>query len=92
MEKYTIDFSVEEIHQILNKHMGVKDTRIHCLSSPDRLGWEGIRVSVYDENENLNKSWEKFRLYDANPNCKHNMINAPGGGIKCTNCKAWFCY
>jgi len=31
-------------------------------------------------------------LYNADPNCNHNTIPAPGGGIKCTKCKGWFCY
>lgn len=31
-------------------------------------------------------------LYNANPNCKHNIVDAPGGGIKCTKCGGWFCY
>jgi len=28
-------------------------------------------------------------LWDADPNCKHNIICNPGGGIKCTKCKGW---
>jgi hypothetical protein len=31
-------------------------------------------------------------LLDADPNCKHNVVNAPGGGVKCTKCHGWFCY
>jgi len=50
MEKYTKRFSVEEVQEILNKHMGVKDTRIHCLTSHNGINWDGIEISVYDEN------------------------------------------
>jgi hypothetical protein len=31
-------------------------------------------------------------LLGANPNCEHNIVTAPGGGVKCTKCKGWFCY
>lgn len=31
-------------------------------------------------------------LFDADPNCKHKVICAPGGGVKCTKCSGWFCY
>jgi len=51
MEKYTKRFSVEEIQKIMNKHMGVKNTHIHCLTSHDGLNWDGIQVSVYDKND-----------------------------------------
>lgn len=31
-------------------------------------------------------------LYNADSNCKHNIIDANGGGIRCTKCNGWFCY
>jgi hypothetical protein len=31
-------------------------------------------------------------LLDADPNCEHNIVSAPGGGVKCTKCTGWFCY
>lgn len=31
-------------------------------------------------------------LFDADPNCKHNVVPALGGGVKCTKCRGWFCY
>lgn len=32
-------------------------------------------------------------LYNADPNCEHNIVGATyGGGVKCTKCKGWFCY
>ena len=30
-------------------------------------------------------------LYNADPNCDHNIIDSPGGGVKCTKCTGWFC-
>ena len=31
-------------------------------------------------------------LFDADPNCKHDIVCAPGGGVKCTKCRGWFCF
>ena len=31
-------------------------------------------------------------LYNADQNCKHKIVCAPGGGVKCTKCSGWFCY
>lgn len=31
-------------------------------------------------------------LYDADPNCDHETVDVPGGGINCTKCHGWFCY
>lgn len=49
MEKYQKTFNVEELQKILNDHMGVKNTRIHCLMSENGLNWEGVLISVYDD-------------------------------------------
>ena len=34
---------------------------------------------------------ELNELWEADPKCKHNIIAAPGGGIKCTKCRGWCC-
>lgn len=31
-------------------------------------------------------------LYNADPNCNHNIVSNPSGGIICTKCGGWFCY
>lgn len=31
-------------------------------------------------------------LYDADPNCMHEIVDAPGGGVRCEKCGGWFCY
>lgn len=38
--------------------------------------------------ENSNYS----ELYGADPNCKHEIISASGGGVRCKKCSAWFCF
>jgi hypothetical protein len=30
-------------------------------------------------------------LWDGDPNCEHNIVDAPGGGRKCTKCGGWMC-
>jgi len=35
---------------------------------------------------------EVWDLWDADPNCHHEVVDAPGGGVKCTKCRGWFCY
>ena len=97
MEKYTKRFSVEEVQEILNKHMGVKDTRIHCLTSHNGINWDGIQVSVYDENVTKTdlfdegEQCETDELYNADPECDHRVVCAPGGVIKCVKCTGWVC-
>jgi hypothetical protein len=34
----------------------------------------------------------KDTLWEADPNCDHHVVCAPGGGVKCTKCTGWFCY
>lgn len=38
------------------------------------------------------ESMNKQELWDADPNCKHEVKPALGGGVKCTKCRGWFCY
>jgi hypothetical protein len=36
--------------------------------------------------------WKTEDLWNADPKCKHKIVDAKGGGIKCTKCAGWFCY
>ena len=31
-------------------------------------------------------------LWNAKPDCDHEIEAAPGGGIRCTKCPGWYCY
>jgi len=31
-------------------------------------------------------------LFDADPDCEHEIVDAHGGGVKCTKCTGWFCF
>lgn len=35
---------------------------------------------------------EVQELWDADPNCEHDIQPATGGGVRCTKCSGWFCY
>lgn len=34
---------------------------------------------------------ELNELWDADPKCQHHIVEAPGGGVKCTKCRGWCC-
>lgn len=34
----------------------------------------------------------KEELWNANPDCTHEIIDALGGGVKCIKCAGWMCY
>ena len=44
-----------------------------------------------DKREDVVDECEE-ELWDANPNCKHKIINASGGGVKCIKYGGWFCF
>lgn len=43
-----------------------------------------------DEDDRL--SYKTDELYNADPECDHHIVSAPGGGVKCNKCAGWFCY
>ena len=44
------------------------------------------------ECRNCKEGSNLSELYDADPNCVHNVKPAGGGGVHCTKCKGWFCF
>lgn len=66
-------------------------------------GWRhlirtGENIGISDEAEDhipmhrIGTDFSQEALWDANPTCQHDIQPAPGGGIKCTKCRGWFCY
>lgn len=49
-------------------------------------------VLAGEDIEPEEESIDYGELYAADPDCKHNIVGAPGGGVKCTKCPAWFCF
>lgn len=43
-----------------------------------------------DQNENIPKKYEQRILYDADPNCDHE-IEILWSGIRCKKCHGWYC-
>ena len=35
--------------------------------------------------------WQGEPLFDADPKCVHEIMDSPGGGVKCRNCRGWYC-
>ena len=44
-----------------------------------------------EEEEFDVEEFETDELFDADPSCKHELVNK-WSGIKCKKCKGWFCY
>lgn len=49
------------------------------------------RLTAAAEQKEMNEA-HGSELWNADPNCEHNVVCAPGGGVKCTKCLGWFCY
>lgn len=50
---------------------------------------------VCDDDEEYEEDYEYLKyisLYNADPNCDHNIVPQLSGGVKCTKCGGWFCY
>lgn len=45
-----------------------------------------------EESQALPVKENPEELWEADPNCVHDIQHAPGGGVKCTKCRGWFCY
>ena len=63
--------------------------------SPDEVASALADAELMNENMRLYGTIDKpttQELWDANPNCVHDIQPAPGGGVRCTKCSGWFCY
>ena len=61
---------------------------------PDRpsAGFTGRRSFKKLRQLLITKREEKpMELWEADPNCSHGVVDAPGGGVKCTKCPGWMC-
>lgn len=45
-----------------------------------------------DHPEETPGETEDSELWDADPNCEHDIKAQPGGGVRCLKCSGWFCY
>lgn len=58
------------------------------LAEAKAHGFETVK-EFYDH---ITAEYDKQELWEADPNCVHDIQSAPGGGVKCTKCRGWFCY
>jgi hypothetical protein len=49
-------------------------------------------MSDFKENEDQAPTYTGNALWEADPDCEHDIVDAPGGGVKCTKCNGWYCY
>ena len=48
-------------------------------------------IGYYDKATNTVLN-QMENLWSADKDCKHVIISAVGGGVKCTKCKGWLCH
>jgi hypothetical protein len=54
------------------------------------LCWEDAVDNDDDPQDKL--VYKTLDLWDADPECDHDVDDAPGGGVACKRCGGWFCY
>ena len=71
---------------------GVRETLVKLIEmlKSGEITLEQIQEATQKvEEKSLN--YKSNELWDADPNCDHEVVDAPGGGVKCTKCPGWFC-
>lgn len=78
-------FKDEQIAPLFKEALPLKNIRLP-------KGWRHLILT--GENVGISDDPEEFgqELWDADLNCDHDIQSAPGGGVKCTKCRGWFCY
>lgn len=74
------------IHQIMQKSRGTENPNVVV---------ERIKKVINNfqlPKKEKKEEWYNDELWDADPNCEHEVYCAPGGGVKCKHCPGWFCY
>lgn len=60
----------------------------HELPDTTRLIWEPAATG---SGSGDTKSAVAVELWDADADCEHEIVDASGGGIRCTKCHGWMC-
>ena len=47
---------------------------------------------IYDHRDDEEEGKLTWNLWDADPDCDHEVVDAPGGGVVCLKCGGWFCW
>lgn len=85
-------FTDEDIAPMFKEALPLKNIRLP-------KGWRhliqtGENIGISDDAEELStpELYADQELWEADPNCVHDIQAQPSGGIKCTKCRGWFCY
>lgn len=85
-------FKDEQIAPLFKEALPLKNIRLP-------KGWRhliqtGENIGISDDAEELStpELYADQELWEADPNCVHDIQAQPSGGIKCTKCRGWFCY
>lgn len=77
---------------------GVKHIKVFETDRTYKLTPDTILNIITEESEKKRDAAYKIRynkttfLYNADPNCEHDIQPQWGGGVKCEKCTGWFCY
>ena len=59
----------------------------------ETIAWVQAFVTMGFWAQEANRIDRSYKdLYNGDPNCKHEVLPSPGGGVKCRLCRGWFCY
>lgn len=85
-------FKDEQIAPLFKEALPLKNIRLP-------KGWRhliqtGENIGISDDAEELSTPnlYADQELWEADPNCVHDIQAQTRGGIKCTKCRGWFCY
>ena len=85
-----------ELGMVLNSQNEWECPKCHAISCDDWshcIGTCPISSSPHHKGQVVKDELEDYgELFNADPECEHKIVGAPGGGIKCVKCRGWFCY
>ena len=60
-------------------------------------GFEGLDEIAEPVSYTVNKGFRRTKigeetLFDADPDCEHDIQAKPNGGVGCVKCGGWFCF
>ncbi len=106
--QFTLVFSRKDTNQVIKEwNVKMSDLKTWSTSMMD-FDYPELKDFLYNMDEYsqvtptfCEKCKEKLDRYpkfdekllvDADPNCRHEIVDASGGGVKCKKCNGWFCF
>ena len=83
----SFDITKEELRIAHNRHQTASDHLSKCRKVlEDMLHAKATPADLKAHQKKVGELW------DADPNCWHEIKSSSGGGVHCTKCRGWFCY